>query len=204
MKLFEIAVRAFSDVRADATADAVFLYSQTEDNQSSVLSAAKQLLEEGRVKRILITNSGPKSGYPGYAAWQEALVGMGVPKSAIQGVDLKKEASLNTLIESNALVQHTKLHRYNTLYVTASPFHQVRAFMTAITAAQNYYPQIKLHSFNGHPLPWLQSVAHSQGETTGSRTELINAEFERILKYQKKGDLALDEDILTYLNERDR
>ena len=80
MKLFEIAVRAFCDVRAGDTADAVFLYSQTEDNQSSLLWAAQQLLEQGRVKRILITDSGPRSGYPGYAAWEEAFLAWVYPK----------------------------------------------------------------------------------------------------------------------------
>ena len=129
---------------------------------------------------------------------------MGIPEASIQGVDLKREDSLNTLIEANAMVRHAKQHHFRTLYVTASPFHQIRAFMTSITAARKYYPHIDLYSYNGHPLPWLDNAAHSQGKTTGSRRELIGGEFERIRKYQEKGDLANDDEVLSYLNQRDR
>jgi hypothetical protein len=204
MKLFEIAVRAFCDVQADVTADAVYLYSQTEDNQISVLTAARQLLAEQRVRKILIAHSGPKSGYPGDAAWRSALHGMGVPASSIEGVDLQGESSLNTLIEANAMARHAKKRHYTHLYITASPFHQVRAFMTSVTAAHHHHPEINLYSHAGGPLPWLDSAAHSQGETTGTRRELIGAEYDRILRYQAQGDLVMDEDILVYLNQRDQ
>jgi hypothetical protein len=203
MKSFEIAARVYCDVQAGVTADAVFLYSQTLDNQISVLSAAQQLLAEQRVGKIVITDSGPKSGYPGSAVWQSALHSMGVPASCVAGVDLQQESSLNTLIEANAMMRYAKQHQYTHLYITASPFHQVRAFMTSVTAAQNYYPEIKLYSYTGRSLPWLDRAAHSQGQTSGPRRELIGAEYDRIRKYQTKGDLAMDEDVLSYLNQRD-
>lgn len=202
-ELLEITIRTLCDVRAESTLDAVYIYSQTEDNQSSVLSAAHQLLMEKRIRKILITDSGPKSGYPGYSVWEKTLGEMGVPESSLLGVDLRETASLNTLIEANAMIRFAEQHQYTGIYVVASPFHQLRAFMTSVTAAQRYYPEIKIYSYNGHPLPWLDRVAHSQGETSGLRSELIGGEFERIKKYQQKGDLAGDADVLDYLNQRD-
>jgi hypothetical protein len=204
MKLFEIAIRTLCDVRAGNTADAVFLFSQTDDNQYSVLSAAHQLLKDQLIKKVLISDSDPKSGYPGYVAWENELCGMGVPKVSILGIDLRGVDSLNTLVEANAMMQHAKQHQYTDIYVTASPFHQLRAFMTSVTAAQKYYPQINLYSYNGTPLPWLDRVVHSQGETQGPRRELIGGELDRIRKYQHKGDLATDADVLSYLDKRDR
>lgn len=202
-ELLEIAIRTLCDVKAGDTIDAVYLYSQTEDNQSSVLSAAHQLLVEKRISKILIAESGPKSGYPGYSIWEKILREMGVPESSLSGVDLRETASLNTLIEANAMIQYAKHNQYTDIYVVASPFHQLRAFMTSVTAAQKYYPEINIYSHNGHPLPWQDRVAHSQGETSGLRRELIGGEFERIKKYQQKGDLAKDADVLNYLNQRD-
>jgi hypothetical protein len=202
-KLLEITIRVMCDVRAENTIDAVYLYGQTQDNQSSVLSAACQMLKEKRIRKILIADSGPKSGYPGFTLWEKALREMGVPKTALSGVDLRQTTTLNTLIEANAMIQYAKRNQYESIYIVASPFHQLRAFMTSVTAAQNFYPEIKIYSHNGHPLPWRDHVVHSQGETSGRRRELIGGEFERIKKYQQKGDLAQDADVLNYLNQRD-
>jgi hypothetical protein len=204
MKLLELAIRTLCDVKADRVADAVFLYSQTLDNQNSVLSAARQLLEYRLAQKVIISHSGPKSGYPGYPAWKKELQDRGVAEELILGVDLAGAASLNTLIEANAMIQFAKRKQYRDIYISAAPFHQLRAFMTSVTAALKYYPRINIYSYCGNALPWLDRVAHSQGETLGSRKELIHGEFGRILKYQNKGDLAADEAILNYLDARDR
>lgn len=203
MALLEITIRTLCDVKAANTADAVFLYGQTQDNQCSVLSAAHELFTERRVRKILMADSGPKSGYPGYPVWEKELCNMGVPEGSIRGFDLGETDSINTLIEANAMIRHAKQHQYTDIYVVASPFHQLRAFMTSITAAQKHYPQINIYSYSGHPLPWPEHVAHSQGETSGPRRELIGGELDRIVKYQQKGDLATDSDVLHYLNQRD-
>lgn len=204
MKLLELAIRTLCDVKAGKMVDAVFLYSQTIDNQNSVLSAAQQLLADNCAKKIIITHSGPKSGYPGYPVWKKELLDRGVSEELILGVDLVEAASLNTLIEANAMIQFAQKKRYTDIYITAAPFHQLRAFMTSVTAALEYYPQINIYSYNGKALPWLDSVAHSQGETLGPRKELIHGELGRIVKYQKKGDLATDDAVLNYLDARDR
>ena len=204
MKLLELAVRTLCDVKAGKVADAVFLYSQTIDNQNSVLSAACRLIADNLAKKIIITHSGPKSGYPGYPVWRRALLDRGMSAESIMGIDLDEAESLNTLIEANAMIEFARKRRYTDIYISAAPFHQLRAFMTSITAALNHYPQIKIYSYSGMALPWLENVAHSQGETQGPRRELIHAEFARIVKYQNKGDLAGDDTVLDYLDARDR
>jgi hypothetical protein len=45
---------------------------------------------------------------------------------------------------------------------------------------------------------------HSQGQARGARSELIGGELERIRKYHAQGDLASVEEVLEYLDERDR
>jgi hypothetical protein len=204
MKLLELAIRTLCDVKAGRIADAVFLYSQTLDNQNSVLSAARQILEDHLAQKVIISRSGPKSGYPGYHAWKKELLDRGVPEELILGVDLEGAAALNTLIEANAMIQFAEKKQYRDIYISAAPFHQLRAFMTSVTAALKFYPRIKIYSYCGNALPWQDRVAHSQGKSLGSRKELIHGEFGRIVKYQKKGDLAMDEAVLNYLDARDR
>ena len=72
----------------------------------------------------------------------------------------------------------------------ASPFHQLRAFMTMITAIDAINYEMSVYSQTGRPLPWGQEVVHSQGNLRAPRTELIHAELARIEKYQKQGDLT--------------
>jgi hypothetical protein len=203
MKLLELAIRTLCDVNVKKTADGVFLCSQTEDNQESVFSAARQLIKDQLAHRILIVDSEPKSGYPGYAVWEEALLGMGIPKEIISGVDLRETASLNTLIEATGMIAHAKTHQYKDVYIVASPFQQLRAFMTSVTVALKHYPKIRLYSYPGDSLSWLETVVHSQGTTRGPRKDLISGELERIETYQQKGDLAHETTVMDYLDRRD-
>jgi hypothetical protein len=204
MKLVALAIRTLCDVRAKTTADGVFLCSQTRDNQRSVLAAGQQLIHAGLARKVLVVDSEPKSGYPGYAVWEKELLGMGIPREIIAGVDLRQAASLNTLIEATAMIAHAKENNYRDMYIAAAPFQQLRAFMTSVTVALTHYPDIRLYSFNGHPLSWMETVVHSQGTTLGLRKDLIRGELERIEKYQQKGDLAKETAVWDYLDQRDR
>ena len=89
------------------------------------------------------------------------------------------------------------------LLVTSPPFHQFRAFMTAVTAALNIYPELMIYSYPGSTLPWMETVTHSQGTLQAPRRQLIEDELMRIEAYQTKGDLARFESVLSYMNQRD-
>jgi len=58
--------------------------------------------------------------------------------------------------------------------------------------------------YPGIAMPWQEEVAHSQGILKAKRYDLIQKELERIEKYQDKGDLALFEQVLNYLNKREK
>ena len=204
MKLLELTTRILCDVRPGHTADAVFLFGQTQDNQASVFAAACRLLKERLVERVLFVDSVPRSGYPGSAAWKAALSDLGVSSAQMATVDMAVEASLNTLTEAEGMVHHAMRNGYTDLYVTAAPFHQLRAVMTAVTVALKWYPDIRIYSYPGDALPWLDTVIHSQGTTSARRTDLIHGEFERIRKYQMKGDLADVSAVMDYFTSRDR
>ena len=128
---------------------------------------------------------------------------MGVSKDQIELVSAEDVRALNTLIEAQALIRHALAHDYRSLLVTAAPFHQERAFMTAVTVNLKQRANIKIFSYSGEVLLWHESVNHSQGSLTATRKDLIHAEQERIEKYSHKGDLCSREIVLEYLNQRD-
>ena len=155
-------------------------------------------------KKILFIESAPISGYPGFSSWTDELNKSGIQSDDIVGVELSRTNSLNTLIESEAIIKYAAQKKYRSLYVVSSPFHQLRAFMTLVTVALRYYPEILIFSYTGISLPWLEKVVHSQGTLSGTRKDIIKAEFERIEKYKQKGDLSSEIEILEYLNKSDR
>ena len=201
--LIELITRLLCDTRYELTADAAYLFAQTQDNQESVLSAARELLDKGLVRRILILNTTAKNGYPGFEHWKQKLNDSGVSDECIQGVSFDADLALNTLVEAEAMIDHARLNRYGTIYIVASPFHQLRAYMTSVTALMRRYPELNLYSHVGHSLSWQKNVAHSQGSTRGARLTFISTELQRIEKYQKKGDLASIDSVLDHLNNRE-
>jgi hypothetical protein len=204
MELTELIIRILCDLRPGKKLDGAYLFCQTQDNQDAVFASAERLYQNQRIRHILISKSPAQSGYPGYQIWRAALIQTGIDPKDIICVDFEPGGTLNTLTEAQAMVCFAKQAAYRSLYVTAPPFHLVRAFMTAVTATLQLYPQLALYSSPGKTLPWEKEVAHSQGTTQGSRKDLIAAEFERIHKYQKKGDLDETTAVLKYLTRRDQ
>jgi uncharacterized SAM-binding protein YcdF (DUF218 family) len=202
--MFELLIRILCDIQPASSTSAIFLFGQTEDNDTSVLTKAQQLLQAKKTDRILFIDTPPFNGYPGYEAWKKKLLKAGVAEQQIVGVPMLPAPVLHTLVEAESLMTYARQQNFHSIYVTAAPFHQPRAFMTAVTAALRIYPEIRIYSQTGTPLPWLEEAVHSQGKTTGIRNQLIAGEMERIEKYQKQGDLASTEEVLGYLNRRDR
>jgi hypothetical protein len=198
----ELLLRILCDTLPAERADAAYLFAQTEPNQESVFAVARELLERGAVGKILISDCDPKCGYIGAEAYRQAMIDLGIAAEAIEEVPMEPTEILHTLIESKALVQFAQARRYRSLVVVSAPFHQERAFMTAVTAALWDGPELKLYSQPGQGQPWDEVVTHSQGILKGTRAELIAAEQERIDKYTAQGDLACRARVLEYLRQR--
>lgn len=200
--MLELLTRVLCDTLPASPADAAFLFGQTPDNQESVFQTAQKLIAENKVKKILLMQTGAISGYPGIEVWKRELMQTGIPESKIAGVPPTDTSILHTLIEAQSMVQHARQQGYQSVVLVASPFQQLRAFMTAVTAAKWHYPELRLYSQPGVALPWTEQVTHSQGKLHGTRSSLIAGELERIEQYQAKGDLASVKEVLDYLNGR--
>ena len=201
--LIEIIFRTLCDPFSDTQAEAAYLFGQTSKNQESVFETGVDLIKRDRVDKLLIPDSPPRGGYPGYDVWYQALTAYGLDGSKIIGIPTGSYPNLNTLVEAQALVRYVQKKEVTKLFVVAAPFHQPRAFMTTVTIALGEFPELRIYNRVGTALPWNENVTHSQGTLRAPRSELIQHELERIERYQHKGDLAAADEILTYLNWRD-
>jgi hypothetical protein len=201
--VLELPTRTLCDSSPKSVTDGAYLYCQTPDNQRSVFDAAQLLLNRSCTARVWFLHADAKSGYPGFAPWRSQLLERGIPEAQIEGVRIEDTPTLNTLIESEALIRFARRQGYGSLHVVAPPFHQLKAFMTAVTVALKEYPELLIYSSPGVALSWQAEVAHSQGRLRAKRRELIGVELERIERYQQKGDIASFGQVLVYLNARD-
>jgi len=199
----ELLTRILCDLRPKNPTNGAYLYCQTRGNQQSIFQAAQFLLNNSLTSKILILNTKPRSGYPGFTEWKQQLQQLGLSVEQIEGVKNNETSMLNTLIESEALIRFAKQHGYRSLFIVAPPFQQLRAFMTAVTVTLREYPELLIYSYPGEAMPWQEEVVHSQGTLKAKRRDLIQEELERIEKYQGKGDLALFKQVLSYLKKRE-
>jgi hypothetical protein len=198
----ELLLRVLCDTLPER-ADAAYLFAETEPNQESVFHAGRQLLDEGRVGRLLISDCTPKSGYIGATAYRRAMVGYGIAETNIEEVPMEPTPILHTLIEAQTMIRCAKSRGYEKLVIVSVPFHQERAFITVASEAMREYPSLKVYSRPGLAQPWDEVTVHSQGKLRGTRAELIAEEQKRIETYTAKGDLLPRTEITAYLRARD-
>ena len=202
MPLIELLIRVLYDPLPEAPTEGAYLFGQTVDNEQSVFATAVDLINRHQARRLLIPDSSPRCGYPGFRAWHQALVGLGLGETTITGIPTASYPTLNTLIEAVAVVRYARQENITSIFVAAPPFHQLRAFMTTVSVALQEFPELQIYNRVGMALPWPETVFHSQGTLECRRSDLIHSELERIERYQAKGDLASTAEILDYLNQR--
>lgn len=202
-ELLELSQRIMDDDKPKVKADAVFMYGQTQDNESSIFFGVKWLYEKKLIEKVVFGQGGKLSGGQDYIpGYQEKLTQFGIPKEAIIPIQIT-EAMANTHTEALAHIAQAKAQQWKNVYVMASPHHQFRAFMNTISIVLREYPKLKVFSILGKHLPWTQVALHSQFVEIGKRCDLVAKEWARIEAYHAKGDLVSARQVLDYLNQRD-
>ena len=184
-------------------ADAIYLFGQTKDNERSTLETGSHQWTNGNVKAIALLNRERVPGYPGFRAWEEKLVTSGVPEKNITGIRTVGFPS-TTFTEAEAIVIYAQKNKWQTLYISTSPFHQLRAFVSVVSVIFQEQSPLLVYNIPGKPLPWNETVSHSLGVLRGTRVGLIQSEIKRLNTYHQKGNLVSAAQVLAYLEERDR
>jgi hypothetical protein len=202
-QLIELLTKVLADVSPGQAVGGAYLFAQTADNWQAVLSTGVALLRQGRTPALWIPHSEPRSGYSGFTTWQQALLARQVSAEQIIGIETAAFPSINTYIEALTAVRYARASGVTSLYIVAAPFHQLRAFITTVSILLAEYPALRVFNVAGQPMPWYETVRHSQGELQGRRESFIHTELERIATYQAKGDLVAPDQVLAYLRRRD-
>jgi len=204
VELLELTQRIMDDDGPKAKADAIIMYGQTKDNEDSIFLGVKRLYEKNLAERVVFGQGGKLVTRQDYLPdYQTKLIQLGIPSEAIIPLQIT-EALAHTHTEALAHIAHAKMRQWKNVYVVASPFHQLRAFVNTVSIVLRQYPELKVFSVLGTHLPWMDKAIHSQNVESGKRFELIQNEWKRIEAYHAKGDLVSARQVLDYLNQRDQ
>jgi hypothetical protein len=201
IKIAELAECVFQDFHPRIKE--TYLYSETDDNISSVIKAAERMRKKRLSQYFFMVDGLEGKGIAGFAKWKERYLSMFPGR--FKAVPINNPRRVNTLSEATALKIHSELQQSKFLYIVAPPFHQLRVFMTAASEAirRENRGSLFLYNFVGDELPWDAYVSHSQGELKNTREGLISDELARIKEYQTKGDILDVRRLLIYMNDRE-
>lgn len=198
----QFSTRILCDIFPPEPLDACYIVGETEENQDSNITEAFDCYSKGLCKAIILLDGHTRDGYSGTDYVRRRLNEKGFLG---QIIDSKLPGdSLNTYTEAVALINLIKDMGIKSLGVIAPDFHLVRAFTTIVSFAVKSYPGLKIYARRGKPLPWKDSVRHSQGTLVGTRLSLLLGEWTRMGLYSEKGDLLSADEILEYMDKRDR
>ena len=201
----ELVTRILCDISPRyGRADAIYLFGESQDNEASSHAAGGFLWSLGLAKWICITEAGEGFSYSGFNSWKKKLVKRGVPMAQIKGIPQFSDLPASTDAEAISLVRFAEAHNLRTVYVVAHPIHQLRVFISCVSAAKREKSQVYFFNFVGPSARWEDHITFSQGVQRGTRSNLIRKELKKIERYFKKGDLISPKGVLEYMNRRDR
>lgn len=210
-KLLNLASKILTDDRLKVDFDAIYLVGQAEANESSVLERCAECFASDAIdfgKICLAKSQLPpnKRSYPDFATdWPGRLMALGIPlnESQISIFDFPNGPVEHTGTEMIGLVEHAKRMMWVEVLLIATPWHQLRSFLSAVAAVKKSGYPLRVWNCPGTPLPWNEQTVHSQGKQAGSRVDFIHAELAKIHSYSAKGDIATIDEGLKYIHWRD-
>jgi hypothetical protein len=197
--ILQLAHIVLSDPLPAAVPNVVYLYTTSDDLRESVLARAVELYNSHEISIALLSGKG--GGYSGYEVWKDELIKRGVLEHHIFSVP--GPTILNTYAETEALIECCQTNKWKSIFICTAPFHQLRAFITAVSHAEKICPELKIYNTPGKSIPWHRQVSHYQGMVVDTPFNLILSEHRRIQTSYAQQDLISTEDVIEYLRRRD-
>ena len=203
---FELLTRVLQDfVPLNVIADIAYFFAQTPDHQDSVLNEGNWQFRQDRTKNVGICGLDGIPPYPGAAAWRAKLIGQGVAPESV--VLIEQQVGLpfppSTDCEAVSLVRAAVQYGWNTIFIISPPPHQVRVFLSTVSAMKREGANLKIYNVVGEAVDWNKVVTLSQSVPSAPEWKQLASELGKIEIYHERGDLVSAREALDYLNRRE-
>lgn len=144
----------------------------------------------------------PISGYKGYHEAKK-FISQFNDKIIIEPITYLYESDkiINTYLESLSVIHYLIKNNINSIAIYSPYFHLPRSFITLVSCLIKEKKKIRVYPISGILLDFDKTfIVHCQGKVRGNANKLIKIEYDRIVKYTKKGDLLPIKLINDYIN----
>lgn len=177
----------------------LFVFMLPPSSEAEVLDKAYELWRDGKADKVCFVDTGPGSGALGASHWKDLLMKRGMDREAILPISYTfPEGHINTLYEAISFAKFIQVKSLTTVGILCQSFHLLRAAMTLVSVLMEMKLRVTLHPYTSEVGYWHDTLVHSQGVVKGSRLDLIDSELERIRRYQEKGDIRPEDEVLSY------
>lgn len=186
--------------------DAVFLHPLSHGDDNEMFPLAAKLISEGKAQFIVtngsdgekLGNTQPGVAWAGKEEYIRRLISVGVPEHKI----ILSRPAFHTRQNNDAFQEIAEQKKWKSAITLNQPQQLLRATLGQIRTMQQNNYWIRLYSI--YPEPWeaARQIYGSQGARQDRRFTLLLSDFERILNYQSKGDLATFDEFFKYIKNR--
>ena len=184
-ELVDISIKLFSNNIPPNDIKHVYCFAH---NNINISCMAKALNHYNYYEIYLLNNKHPMSGVSSYNDVSNHYINYNIKTNPLPYNE--NNISINTRIESEALVEWIQTNNIKNLIICAPPYHTLRAFMTLISVCIERNIYIKVYVINGIVDNWNDTTITHGGNTNASFNDVIELEIERIHKYTQKGDIC--------------
>lgn len=206
-ELFQATVVLLSDY-PKRPVDALFFFGRSwfDAGKGDLFLLASDLYRAGMIKNIVIPGTEgerfgetvPHQANPGRTLWTSRLVRMEIPPEVIH----HSKAGYHTKAEGDAFLEMAQKEGWRSAVSLTHPHQAVRAMLGLVRTINIQELNFDVYAVAPQTTNWGKRVKGSQGLERKSRFEHIEGEFERIIRYQEKGDLASFQELFAYLEQR--
>lgn len=206
---FELTIRLSRDSIPTREVDVIYPFAQAHRNEERVLGETAALAARYPSAEVAVEDLEIPGGvYSGGKAWTVTLVKKGVDATRIVGVeqDRTKFGFYCSDTEAYSLLKLIpERRRWQRLLIIAPPYQITRVGISMISMANKLGLDLNLYFRASETGSWVTEGRNSDvGGTSRSWAIELNFELEKMAKYREKGDHLDPQEIIAYLNGREK
>lgn len=188
--------------------DAIFFHGRGEGDFDGLFEIAENIWRESRARIAINGLNGVEEAKKreGYLAPDSSFYIAGLIKLGVFSGDIViGKPCLNTNEENDEFVKLAKANGWKSAAMIGQPHQVLREFLGAVQSTKKFDYAMRLYCASPKSPPWFKEVfANISVNKRMQRIDFVFEEFERIIRYRKKGDLCSFEEFFEYMQNRDK
>lgn len=209
LRLYQATVMVLSG-QPDKPVDVLFFHNRSFGDYTGLFEIAGEYSHSDRTRFIAVTNNEgerfgsttPFEANPGMTECIRCLVEeQYVP---IEKIIPPKTKAFHTRQENHAFLELARQQEWKTGLILAQPHQLLRSMLGMLQIMEQSGYMMAIYTATPNSTPWQETVKGNQGLESKPRVDHISDELDRIFERQASGELASLDQLIAYLEARDK